>query len=399
MPKLVSSSSAGLIAFLLVACSSAAPALTVPPTAGPSQASVSSPVSVTTAPSPTTEPTPTAKPSATPAPSPTPPAPVPSTSTEGCPPVDQIEPASPFVSTHGSIGKFAVDLLVTRIEQRAGQPVSVTPPPRDLEYNSVGLVLGGRQFLISPEYYYEGYDPPITMEWATVTLSLDGAPPVVLPAQFVPGNENYNQVAVFVPDVAGHGRLALALAWTDRCFRLEASGSIRVGVVHASATAACELTEDAYWKQLESVLAHPFTVASREVRTMSPRNESKYAPYINPGIDAFIAYMFDKDDPAFAAPPGGSLRVEATNPALTLTDMSLAVFTRQSIAQAVKGYPPYGTVLVLERTPARQADGSWRLRVPEEPGRYVATMSFQFDSKCTSGEVWAVVNVDVTAPA
>jgi hypothetical protein len=288
---------------------------------------------------------------------------------------------------------------VTRLEQRSGEPVSVTPPPRDINNNGVGLVLGGHDFVIKPEYYYEGYNPPITMESATATLTIDGAQPIALPTRFVPGNENFNQVAVSVPDVAGHGRLAIAMTWTDRCFRLDASGSTRVGVVPTSTTAGCELEEAAYWKQLGSLLDHPLTVASRQVRAMSPRNESRYAPYLNPGIDAFIAYLFDKDDPAFAAAPGSTLRVEATNPALTLTDMKVAVFTRQSIAQAVKGYPPNGTVLVLERTPAQQADGSWRLRVPDVPGRYVATMSFHFDSKCTTGDVWAVVNVDVSAPA
>jgi len=232
-----------------------------------------------------------------------------------------------------------------------------------------------------------------------VTLTIDGGQPMTLPTHFVPGNENFNQVAVSVPDVAGHGRLAVDMTWTDKCFRLAASGSIRVGVVPTSVTADCALEEAAYWKQLGSVLDHPLTVDSREVRTTSPRNESKYTQNINPGIDAFIAYLFNKDDPAFEATPGSAFRVEAPNPALTLTDMHLAVFTRQSIAQAVKDYPPFGTVLVLERTPAPQADGSWRLRVPDEPGRYVATMSFDFESKCTTGEVWAVVNVDVTAPA
>ena len=325
-------------------------------------------------------------------------APVPPT-IAGCPGVAEITPQAPFVDAGGSIGKFSIDLLVTRIEQRSGQPVSVTPPTRYLYNDGVGLVVGGHEFLMSPGYYYEGYSPPVTMESATVTLTIDGGQPMALPTHFVPGNENFNQVAVSVPDVAGHGRLAVDMTWTDKCFRLSASGSIRVGVVPTSVTADCALEEDAYWKQLGSVLEHPLKVDSRAARTVSPRNESKYTQNINPGIDAFIAYLFNKDDPAFAATPGSALRVEATNPALTLTEMHLAVFTRHSIAQAVKDYPPQGTVLVLERTPAPRADGSWRLRVPDEPGRYVATMSFDFESKCTTGEVWAVVNVDVTAPA
>jgi hypothetical protein len=398
MPKQHPAASAGLIAFLFAACSSAAPALTLPPTAGPSQAPVSSTPSVTTVPSPSSEPSPTATSSATDTPSPTAFS-APPTSTEGCPTLDQVASTSLFVNTNGSVGKFGLGLQVTGIEQRSGQRARVLPPTVDLNNSGVGLLVGGHETLLWPEYFYEGYDPPITMESATVTLTPDGAQPIALPSRFVPGNENFNQVAVSVPDLAGHGRLSVAMTWTDRCFRLEAAGSIRVGVVPTSTTAGCALEADAYWKQLESVLDHPLTVASRAVRTVSPINASKYTPNASPGIDAFIAYLFDNADPAFVAAPGSALRVEVTKPGSTLTDMTLAVFTRQSIAQAVKAYPPHGTVLVLQRTPAQEADGSWRLRVPQEPGRYVATMTFQFDSKCTTGAAWAVVNVDVTAPA
>jgi len=387
MPNLHRSSSVALILLVLAACSSAVPSLSVAPSVSPSDSPAPTGSPVAASPSPTPEPSAAAE---------TPP-PVPPT-IAGCPGVAEIAPQAPFVDTGGSIGKFSVDLLVTRIEQRSGQPVSVTPPPRDLSNDGVGLVVGGYEFLMSPGYYYEGYSPPITMESATVTLTLDGAQPIALPTRFVPGNENYNQVAVLVPDIAGHGRLAVDMTWTDKCFRLAASGSIRVGVVPTSTTADCVMDEDAYWKQLESQLEHVLIVESRDVRTVSPRNESKYNQYINPGIDAFIEYLFNKDDPAFEAAPGSALRVAATNPALTLTDMEVAVFTRGSIARAVKDYPPHGTVLVLARTPAPKADGSWRLRVPDDPGRYVATVSFHFESKCTTGDVWTVVNVDVPGP-
>lgn len=392
MPKLPRRWSAGLIGFLFAACSSAAPGLSLPPSVTPSLDATPSVSPVTTTPGPTA--VPTAGPSVAEVTF----APAPST-IAGCPTVDSIVPQSPFVSANGSIGKFGVDLLVTRIEQRSGQPVSVTPPTRALNNDGVGLVLGGHEVLLSPEYYYDGYNPPITMESATVTLTLDGAQPIALPVRFVPGNENYNQAAVAVPDIAGHGRLAVAMTWTDKCFRLEASGSLRVGVVPASTTAGCALDEDAYWKELESLFAHALSVDSREVRIGSPSNSAKYIPPGNPGIDAFIVYSFNKDDPAFTAAPGATLGVLATNPALTLTDMELGVYTRQSVARAVKDYPPFGTVLVLKRSPAQQADGSWRLRVPTEPGRYVATLAFQYDSKCSSGTAWAVLNIDVVQPA
>jgi hypothetical protein len=319
------------------------------------------------------------------------------TTFEGCPGVDAIEPDNPFVDADASIGRLNVDLQVTRIEERSGQLRSVTPPTRELNNEGTRLLLGGHEFLTSPSSYYEGYDPPITMESASVTMTLDGGSASALPIRFVPGNENYNQAAVAVPDVSGHGILAFSFTWTDRCFRLEASGSVQVNVVSAATTAGCELEEAAYWSQLGALFEHGLNVASHLVDLGSPRNESKYAPYVNPGIDAFIVYAFDRDDPAVPAAPGSALRVGNPKPGLALSDMELAVFTRQSVTRAIKDYPPHGTELVLERSPAQHADGSWRLRVPAEPGRYVATIEFKFDSECSSGTAWAVVNIDVVA--
>ena len=311
---------------------------------------------------------------------------------EGCIGIDEIQPASPFFDAEASIGHVAVDLQVTKIEERSGERHAATPPPRDLRYDTAGLLLGGREFLIHPLGYYEGYDTPLAMESASFVLRLDGQDPIALATRSVPGNENYDQFAVTVPDIAGTGTLAVELAWTDRCFRLQASGSVRVEVVPRAVAAQCESDEDAYWVQLEALLDGSLLVGSSTPSVSSPLNEAKYQPYSNPGIDASIVFGFDPKLPAIEVAPDGSIRIENQNPRLHFADeLVVDVWTRRSVADAVQDYPPHGMIEVLHRRVAQQPDGSFRLPVPEAPGRYVAGLAVNFDSKCTTGTMWSVV--------
>ena len=123
---------------LVLAACAAAPSASVEPSAATPSIQPSAQPTAKASPEPTLG---AALPTSTPSPLDTA-APVPPT-IAGCPGVAEITPQAPFVDAGGSIGKFSIDLLVTRIEQRSGQPVSVTPPPRDLSNDGVGLVVGG----------------------------------------------------------------------------------------------------------------------------------------------------------------------------------------------------------------------------------------------------------------
>jgi hypothetical protein len=127
----------------------------------------------------------------------------------------------------------------------------------------------------------------------------------------------------------------------------------------------------------------------------SPFNESKFAPYLNPGIDAFMAYMFDKDAPELTVASGSTMRIENRKPRrLDLAaNMKVVIWTRRSIVGAIADYPPHGIVQVFEGRLELLPDGSYELPVPDAPGRYVAGLSVEFDSRCSTGTLWSVVNL------
>jgi hypothetical protein len=310
----------------------------------------------------------------------------------------EVDLSSAYPNGDGGLGGFSIGqvyaaLDVTRVEELSGRKRSAVPPPPGVS-NERGLMLGGRQFVTFPSTWFDGHDNPQAMIEARVTLMLDGESPLELPTRFVPGNENFDQVEVTVPDVGGRGRVELAFVWADPCFRYEAAGTIPVDVVPLARTAGCELDEERYWDELHKLLDGSIAVAGTTPNVGSAFNESKFAPYVNPGIDAFIGYMFDADAPEPNVPSGSTIRIERLKERVHLAEkLKVVIWTRRSIAEAVTDYPPKGAVVVFEGRLERQPDGSYELPVPDDPGRYVVALSVEFDSRCTTGTLWSVVNI------
>jgi hypothetical protein len=299
---------------------------------------------------------------------------------------------------HGfSVGHVPTGLEVTRVTELFGRQRSLPVKPREMS-DERGQVLGGIEFVTFPSVWWEAHQNPQAMISAVVTLTLDGGSPLPLPTRIIPGNINFDQIAVSVPDVAGRGTLALELVWADPCFRYEAVRTMTVEIVPRSQTVGCALDRTGYLDQVRDELSAAIHVAGSQVIAGSPFNEAKYLPFSNPGIDAFILYAFDPEAPATLAEPGQLLRVENRSTAVRLSDLTYWVWTRKSVVTAVADYPPGGVVEVAHRSPSVQADRSWRLRAPTEPGRYVAGLELTFDSNCASGTAWAALNLTVAAP-
>jgi hypothetical protein len=372
----------------LAACDAPAPASVAPTIAPSSLPSIA----------PTLEPSPTRAPDPTLAPLPS--------LTPGCSALDdvdlgglEVDLSSVYPNGDGGYGGFSIGrgggaLQVTRVKELSGERRSATPPPRELS-NDRGLMLGGREFVTYPSTWFDGHLGPQAMISARATLALEGASPIELPTRLVPGNELLDQVAVTVPDLPGRGTVTLDFAWDDACFRYEASGTIPVDIVALAETARCELDEDLYWDQLGALLDESIMVGGTRPDVGSPFNESKFAPYLNPGIDAFMAYMFDKDAPELSVASGSTVRTENRKPRrLDLAaNMKVVIWTRRSIVGAIADYPPHGIVQVFEGRLELLPDGSYELPVPDGPGRYVAGLSVEFDSRCSTGTLWSVVNL------
>ena len=349
--------------------------------------------------SPSALPTEPGTPPPTNAPTPTPvPTPIP-LDPQGCTDTAGVDLGSVTAGGDASPGQLEFNLQVTKVEALFGGKGVSTPPPKDVR-NMVGLLVGGYEFTTHPSIHSADYLPPVTIEATTATLTLDGGSATDLAVRFVAGNENFNQAAITVPDVEGPATLDLAFTWTERCYRYEASASVRVDVVGRTTTAGCEMEEKAYRGQLEALLDRSLMVGDVAPKVDSPFNHSKYASYSHVAIDALIQYGFDPDASAVRALPGSAIRIVNRQPGLTLDkNMSFWLWTRASVADAVKRYPPEGLIEVLHGTPVQQPDGTFSLLVPDAPGRYAAGVELTYATACTTGTLWLVVNIDVAAPS
>ena len=239
---------------------------------------------------------------------------------------------------------------------------------------------------------------PISLTSVTAEIRVDGLGRKVLPVEWTKdGASDWGLVVDGVPDVDAVARVDLGIEWRDRCFTYSATTTLRdVQLVSTTTTAGCSLRKKAYFDDLESALAAPLAVGSGEARLVSPVNEARYLPLISAGIDAHPAYAWDREGATVTAQPGEVLVVRRDLPGFELQGMASTVWTRRSVAEATTDWPLQAPLEeIVAATAAREPDGSFRLRVPDAPGRYVAALTFDFEWTCATGQAWAVFSLDV----
>ena len=324
---------------------------------------------------------------------------------ERCVPVENIEPASPFVNAASSIGKFNLDMQVTRIEELTGRRHVAAPPVRELGNDGVGLLAGGHEFLTSPSTYFGGATGPIHMESAKVTLTLDGAPPVELSSRIVPGNENFDQFSIAVPDRSGSGTISMEFTWTDQCFRLDARGSIRVEVASTSEVGDCALEQQAAWDQLSALVASGMQFGDINARLGEAYADGTYTDMAVEGDGPYALALFDRAAPTLKVSPGAKIGMNALDPALSLYPLAArpvpfmkrsAVITWLADGGIYGGGPEPKVLWQSELSP--RDDGSIRITAPKSAARYVAAIDLAFEYACGTGVVVSGIGVDVVAP-
>lgn len=322
-----------------------------------------------------------------------------------CVPVENVEPGGPFIDAQASIGRLRIDLQVTRIEELTGGRHVAVPPSRDLDNDSPGLLIGGHELLISPSGYFGGHQGPSRMEAATVTLTLDGAAPVDLAWRIVPGNENFDQFAVAVPDVAGSGRILVDFTWVDACYRLHARGSVPVRVASLALVGSCAIEREAAWAQLSALTERGLLFGDAKARLAWAWVEGTYADMSYEGDGPYALAMFDAQAPALKVAPGASIDMDAVDPGLALFPKAawpIPFMRRDTVIAWLADGGIYGggpDPKVLSQSELTPLDaGAIRMRAPEATGRYVASIALGFEYACGTGTVIAGFGIDVVAP-
>lgn len=248
---------------------------------------------------------------------------------------------------------------------------------------------------------------PIELVSLSITVEIEGLPSVPLTLETDRrGVDWWDAVASGVPDLDGTASVEFAAEWTDRCFNYSGHARLEgVSLFSTTRTAGCRISpdQDVFWDELNDTFGDPIFVDGQPVDVFWQKAEARYVPVGGPGGDSAPAYAsWDRAAAPVVADPSAVLAVAQSTPAFELPTMVSYFFDRADIIAALEvlgqTYPPPNPDFVSRREPARQPDGSFNLRVPKSPGRYMAWLDFTFSSRCATGRAWSVFSVTVRDP-
>lgn len=325
-----------------------------------------------------------------------PPTPGPSPNRD-CPTIESLFAEHPFYAdAQIDPGIARVDLQVTSIAPVWDPSARVIPQPREVDsgYPDPGVILGGREFTTHPSYFGYLAGGASKLQSATVTFTPDNQSAIGLASRFVPGNENFDQVAATVPDIEGDGLLALNLEWTDDCFRFTAMGSTSVRIVPKVATEGCSLNQDHWADDVGGLFDKGITVGSTK-QDLFPTSFS--ARYVNEGTGGDPpnwAYEWKQHPGGITASSGGWLEVSDSVKSRHLSVIDAELIRRTDAISLANDWTAAVSALWNHR-PTPRADGSFRIPVAAEPGRYVLVVRFAFTSTCLMGTATSAFSLEV----
>ena len=306
----------------------------------------------------------------------------------------------PRVEVNPEIGRFYAEFAPHRLVPR--EHPEVTFEVESAPEINAGVLVGGHDLRMKVWVWYSydvhGEIGPLEVRGSGATLRADGHDPIDLDVDIAARDVDaalWDVVVHDVPDWDARASLELSFRWRDRCFTYAARTPIDgIKLVGTATTAGCGMTERRYEDDFSAALKAPLQVGSGTARIVSPWSKARYLPIDYPGIDVHPAFGWDRDAAPIVAAPDEILIVRREAPGFELLDMGAVGWTRKNFVDQSDVWPPK-LEAVFHRSPERQPDGSFRLRVPSEPGRYVVTLSFPFDWTCGTGDVWSVFSLDV----
>jgi hypothetical protein len=312
-----------------------------------------------------------------------------------CPtPASLVDGQPSLVSVDPEPSRAHLELRVTAIEAVWDPATRVVPEPRTIVADETGAILGGREFTIWPEYFYEGFANPQSMGVATATLTPNGQAPLTLPVRIVPGNQNFDQFAIMVPDLSGRARFDLQLQWVDQCFRFTAQAAQTVTVVPLAATQDCHLDQAHWIDDLGGVFDKGIMVESTTQALFATDVHARFSNQGAGGDPPNWAYAWKQHPGGLRASSGGRLAVSDTVPGRELKATYAELFRRDDALRLANDWTAPISAIWHEQ-PAPRSDGAFSVPIRVEPGRYVLLLRFDFSSACLTGSAASAFSVEV----
>lgn len=343
------------------------------------------------------DPTPTASPTPTQVPRFTQPPPPPTQDPNTCDALGfaittSFEPARASIERpHGLNLRLRVEHVVERADPNAKW--SSPDGGQGRRRHDRGYLRGGREtpFLLSVSRNDRDNFLPAEPVSASVRLRLDDGREIDLPTRFAT-DEGPRGLLVEIPDILATGVLEVRLDWQDRCLAYSGAGSQDVRIVQSAKVASCPASSEdpsfAIARLQEPAPEFGGVAVPLHTGTVSwVWDRSVLA------VDAPIFFSWDRDQSPATGGAGDRLRFLETDRELTLDGLGVSFYRRRDVVAWLEGFRAIDPVVT--RRPDIRADGTFDVRLPTDPGRYVATFGIGWGSDCFRGVFRGIISVDV----
>ena len=203
-----------------------------------------------------------------------------------------------------------------------------------------------------------------------------------------------------LPEMDARLALEVRIGWRDRCFTYAAAGSDDL-IVRSAATLATCPRGDAAWDDLRAMATRGLPFGSTRARA-----DISYTHMFFDGVaiidGPYGILMFEPEAAPTQVAPGATVTFSSPDPdlAFSLPDPAGVRLYRRGgvIRHNEEGGVTMGAFnppVVAASDLTMQADGSFTMTAPTEPGRYVVAVEMPYESACSVGIVIAGPGLEV----
>jgi hypothetical protein len=293
--------------------------------------------------------------------------------------------AAPHIELRGAFGDRTIDTEVITVRDLGGAPLELPdePEPPEADLGSIG---GGRE-ITGWVGTGAGAAGPMLDVSITAELAIAGERAVPLDLGL-----SGTSLSFALPDVDAQARLDITVAFRDACYGYEASGSAAFLLGSSATVASCAFDPAVgLAPYLDDLLDQPILVGAVEVMPAFSGADARWAVG-NAATDYGTLFPgWDREAEAVSGAPGASIVVSAAASDLELTGMRTQFY---ELGDALREHEIELEPIWTTDPPVR-ADGSFALRLPANPGRYVTATAVSWLAACASGVSIANFEVDV----
>jgi hypothetical protein len=311
---------------------------------------------------------------------------------DGCPPVP--EPIAGLeIGTGGLMAGMRIDVIRAVSVRDPGLVwTAEAQPPAGIGSDPL---LGGRDAEIDVwSEYYDESDEVVEMRAVRATFQPRDGTALTVEVKIVPHENSGRPIGMMiVPDVDGTGILSVEVEWSDRCYEYTATGAREFTILSLAITSVCPQDMDQLSAYLDELRTPATEFDGMPIELLFSSGFARYWPDLNFSVSGPVLTSWDRQATGASGSSGTAVAIVPGDEDLRLREASVSFYRRGDVVDYLETFDSIDPVV---RRDVNESEGGrlW-VRLPGEPGRYVAMLAYHWRGPCANGGGVAVFSVDV----